>query len=119
MCAGSKSGEVVEVRPYDQYVVRIHGSGRLTTRNRKFLKKIRPYCPAPTTTTGPMYTGNNREPSKTPVPEMVPNTNTTEEPDENIKVFRDLMQQVWNPAGSNAQAQYYRDHQEWLGSQTG
>ena len=29
---------------HDQYTVKIHGSGRLTTRNRKFLKKIVPYC---------------------------------------------------------------------------
>ena len=41
------TGVIVETRPFDQYVVKIHGSGRLTTRNRKFLKKIKPYCPAP------------------------------------------------------------------------
>ena len=38
------TGTVVEVRSHDQYVVRVHGSGRLTLRNRKFLKKITPYC---------------------------------------------------------------------------
>ena len=37
------TGTVVEVRPYDQYIVRVHGSGRLTARNRKFLRKITPY----------------------------------------------------------------------------
>ena len=37
------TGEVVEVKPYDQYLVKIHGSGRVTLRNRKFLKKITPY----------------------------------------------------------------------------
>ena len=37
----------MEVRPFDQYVVRIHGSGRLTTRNRKFLRQITPYCSSP------------------------------------------------------------------------
>ena len=41
------TGTVVEIRPYDQYVIRIHGSGRLTLRNRKFLKKIKPYCHNP------------------------------------------------------------------------
>ena len=42
------TGTIAEIKDYDQYVVRIHGSGRLTTRNRKFLKKIIPYasdCP--------------------------------------------------------------------------
>ena len=37
------TGEVVEVKPQDQYLVKIHGSGRVTLRNRKFLKKIIPY----------------------------------------------------------------------------
>ena len=37
------TGIVVEVKSYDQYLVRVHGSGRLTLRNRKFLKKIVPY----------------------------------------------------------------------------
>ena len=41
------TGVVVEVRDFDQYMIKIHGSGRLTTRNRKFLRKITPYCPAP------------------------------------------------------------------------
>ena len=36
-------GEIIEVKTFDQYVVRIHGSGRMTTRNRKFLKLITPY----------------------------------------------------------------------------
>ena len=33
------TGVVVEVKPHDQYLVKVHGSGRLTLRNRKFLKK--------------------------------------------------------------------------------
>ena len=37
------TGEIVEVKTFDQYVVKIHGSGRMTTRNRKFLKLITPY----------------------------------------------------------------------------
>ena len=32
-----KTGVVVEVKDHDQYMVRIHGSGRLTLRNRRFL----------------------------------------------------------------------------------
>ena len=38
------TGTIVEVRPFDQYVVKVHGSGRLTTRNRKFLRKVTPYA---------------------------------------------------------------------------
>lgn len=41
-----KTGVVVEVRQFDQYVIRIDGSGRMTTRNRKFLRK---YLPVRTT----------------------------------------------------------------------
>ena len=32
-------GHVVEVLQFDQYVVRVDGSGRTTLRNRKFLRK--------------------------------------------------------------------------------
>ena len=38
------TGTIVEVRPYDQYVIKVHRSGRLTARNRKFLRKIEPYA---------------------------------------------------------------------------
>ena len=41
------TGYVVEVKEHDHYVIRVHGSGRLTTRNMKFLKKIAPYCSEP------------------------------------------------------------------------
>ena len=37
-----KTGIVVEVRQFDQYVVRVDGSGRVTLRNRKFLRKYTP-----------------------------------------------------------------------------
>jgi len=37
-----KTGVVIEVRQFDQYVVRVDGSGRMSTRNRKFLKKYIP-----------------------------------------------------------------------------
>ena len=38
-----KTGAVIEVRQFDQYLVKIDGSGRATLRNRKFLRK---YVPA-------------------------------------------------------------------------
>ena len=37
-----RTGVIVEVRQYDQYVVRVDGSGRVTLRNRKFLRKYLP-----------------------------------------------------------------------------
>ena len=42
-----KTGRVIEVRQYDQYVIRIDGSGRATLRNRKFLRKYIPVYPNP------------------------------------------------------------------------
>jgi hypothetical protein len=43
-----KTGRVVEVRQFNQYVVRVDGSGRATLRNRKFLRKYKPVYTAPT-----------------------------------------------------------------------
>ena len=37
------SGVVVETKPNDQYVVKISGSGRLTLRNRRFLRLFSPH----------------------------------------------------------------------------
>ncbi len=37
-----KTGTVVEVRQFDQYVVKVDGSGRVTLRNRKFLRRYTP-----------------------------------------------------------------------------
>ena len=37
------TGVIVEVKSHDQYPIKVHGSGRLTLRNRKFIKKIEPY----------------------------------------------------------------------------
>ena len=43
-----KTGVVVEVRQFDQYVVRVNGSERDILRNRKFLRKYIPvHLPAP------------------------------------------------------------------------
>ena len=38
-----RTGLVIEVRQFDQYVVRVDGSGRVTLRNRKFLRLYTPY----------------------------------------------------------------------------
>ena len=42
-----KTGLIIEVRQFDQYVVRVDGSGRVTLRNRKFLRKYIPAVPRP------------------------------------------------------------------------
>ena len=39
------SGVIMEVGTHDQYTVKIDGSGRLTTRNRRFLRKFTPASP--------------------------------------------------------------------------
>ena len=37
-----RSGIVREICPFDQYLIQIDGSKRLTKRNRKFLRRIKP-----------------------------------------------------------------------------
>ena len=37
-----KTGSIIEVRQYDQYLVKVDGSNRTTLRNRKFLRKFYP-----------------------------------------------------------------------------
>ena len=40
-----KTGIVIEVRQFDQYVVKVDGSGRVTIRNRKHLRSYTPFSP--------------------------------------------------------------------------
>ena len=61
---------MVEVKQHDQYVIRVDGSGRVTLRNRKFLRRFSLYepsihCPVPVTY---QYA---REPSKGPTSSYV------------------------------------------------
>ena len=37
-----REGTIVEVGDNDQYLVRVHGTGRVTLRNRRFLRKLQP-----------------------------------------------------------------------------
>ena len=37
-----REGTIVEVGDNDQYLVRVHGTGRVTLRNRRFLRKFQP-----------------------------------------------------------------------------
>lgn len=65
-----KTGVVVEVRQFDQYVVRVDGSGRVTLRNRKFLRKYLPVvprapltmCPGPSAFSSPKPTAQTAAP---------------------------------------------------------
>ena len=54
-----KSGTVVEVMQYDQYKIRMDGSGRVSVRNRKFLRKIVPFNSA-------TRTGHSLHPEQAP-----------------------------------------------------
>ena len=38
-----RTGTVVEVKQHDQYQVKVDGSGRMTLRNRRFLRKFTPF----------------------------------------------------------------------------
>ena len=50
-----KTGSVVEVCQFDQYVIRVDGSGRMTLKNRKFLRKYVPVIPQSTKTSTEGY----------------------------------------------------------------
>lgn len=67
-----RTGVVVEVKQFDQYVVRVDGSGRVTLRNRKFIRKYIPVLPRQ-----PMI---NR-PGPTVVPQLEPPPQAQSHPD--------------------------------------
>ena len=46
------TGVVVEAREFDQYIIKMHGSGRLVTRNHQFLREIIPFGDCVTKTHG-------------------------------------------------------------------
>ena len=50
-----KTGKVIEVHQHDQYVVKLDGSGRVTMRNRKFLRKFSPFMTKAADMTLPRY----------------------------------------------------------------
>ena len=37
-----KSGKIIDVKSHNQYLVKVNGSGRVTVRNRRFLRKFTP-----------------------------------------------------------------------------
>lgn len=66
-----KSGLITKVRQFDQYVVRIDGSGRVTVRNRKFLRKHTPVHPfiAKQTINSDLKVYRKQEDARTPIVE--------------------------------------------------
>ena len=42
-----RTGKIIEKLPFRQYKVKMDGSGRVTLRNRRFLRKIDPVCVEP------------------------------------------------------------------------
>ena len=64
-----KSGIVVEVRQFDQYIVRLDGSGRVTLRDRKFLRK---YVPVVSRDSLTIHPGHTQIPHLIPTPQVQP-----------------------------------------------
>ena len=60
-----RTGLVIEVKQFDQYAVKVDGSGRVTLRNRKLLRKfdkiVVDHIPGTTRTIQPLKTLNNAE----------------------------------------------------------
>ena len=69
-----KTGRVVEVRQHNQYVVRVDGSGRMTLRNRQFLRKYTPVVPSRPqhTRLGELLEDLRRQPPARPPPSLEP-----------------------------------------------
>ena len=54
-----RTGRIVEAKDFDQYLVKVDGSGRVSLRNRKFLRTFTPYVtqPAPRVFQSPLPGG--------------------------------------------------------------
>ena len=63
-----RTGNVIEVRQYDQYAIKFDGSGRVSLRNRKFLRKFEPVIPSEPRRTilDDMLRQTSTQPSHTP-----------------------------------------------------
>ena len=82
-----KSGKIVEVKPFDQYNVKVDCSNRLTLRNRRFLRHFLPFpgqvLDARTTGLEHLEVEENESSTKTPTP----NDNAAEECKEPKRTF--------------------------------
>ena len=85
-----KTGIVIEVRQFHQYVIRVDGSGRVTLRNRRFLRRYTPVVERVPVTMlpGPLQLewrpalpSPSTEPVQPPNPQPLPEPLTTSTPD--------------------------------------
>ena len=67
-----RTGTIVECKDYDQYAVKVDGTGRVTLRNRKFLRKLTP-IPKPS----PSSSSTASDPVITTFPTRETGTGTT------------------------------------------
>ena len=77
----TKTGVVIETLPFHSYMVRMHGSRAPTQRNRRFLRKIKPYScllpqePCTLPTTAPVTRSGSPTTATPPtIPPVVPST---------------------------------------------
>ena len=75
-----KTGVVVEVQQYDQYVIKVDGSGRATLRNRKFLRKYIPIHPKK----NPVLNSNMEKPPSMPFNGFMNSNGPAEPPTSNL-----------------------------------
>ena len=79
------TGKIISVLPERQYKIRVDGSGRITLRNRRFLKKckLKPTpTPIPSATLGPTIPSTN---TTVMHPHCLPVIAHTQQPDPNNK----------------------------------
>ena len=69
-----KTGIIVEVRQYDQYMVKTDGSNRITLRNRKFLRHFIPARATPPSRSIIEDLADLRRTSPQQIPALVPDT---------------------------------------------
>ena len=58
-----RTGVVVVAKPHDQYLIKVHGSGRVTLRNRQFLRRIENLAGAGSLPTAPAVSPPSASPS--------------------------------------------------------
>ena len=76
-----RTGMIVEARPHDQYLVKIDGSGRLTTRNRKFLRNFQPATmEIQSAPTSPVIENHTTIPNPSIIPKQIGDDVTIEQP---------------------------------------
>lgn len=102
---------MIEVRDHNKYVIKVHGSGRLSIRNRRFLRKLfedkamfttpqrPPILPKPPSTPGttiqPTY--NSPSPFLLQVP---PSENDLQQPPSPNTDMQDMIDESVNPSSS-------------------